>query len=148
MFFQEVETAALRAGFRHRPVGRGKVALEIVEAAVKHIAPAPDFLLHQFAVFALRALYADKILFNILAFRIAAARDELAVASVAQHHVAPALRAYLVQWNVGHALALVKPPGGPAIGIACARHELPKAAALEHHDPPAVFTILFLRGFR
>src|SRR5213076_571540 len=50
-------------------------------------------------IYSLRTLHADEILLDVLALGISAARGELAVPSVADHHVASALRAKLVEWD-------------------------------------------------
>src|SRR5208337_315691 len=98
-------------------------------------------LFDEIAVFALRTLHANIVLLDVFAIRIAAAGGELAVAPVADHHVAPALGAEFVERNIGNLLALVEPPRGLAIGISRARHELAEPSALEHHHPAAVFAI-------
>src|SRR5947209_12380415 len=116
MLLQQVRAAALWTSLRHRLIGRGEIALGIIRAAIKRVAPAARLLLHQLAIGALRALYADKVLLDVLAFGIAAAGNKFPVAPVPQHHVAPAFRTNLFQWDIGHALALVQPPRGPAIG--------------------------------
>src|SRR6185312_8697091 len=97
-------------------------------------------------VFALRTLHPDEVLLYVLAFRISAAGDELAVASVTQHHVASALRADFFERNVGNLLALIESARSLAVRIARAGHELPKASALEDHHTSAVLAVLFLRG--
>src|SRR5579859_6850255 len=148
MLLQEVRAAALRTRLRHRLIRRSEIALGIIRATVERVAATTRLLLHQLAIGALRALHADVILLDVFALRIAAAGDELAITSVAQHHVAPALGTQLFQGNVRHALTLIEPPRGPAIRIAGAGHELAKTSALEHHYPPAVLAILLLRGLR
>jgi hypothetical protein len=150
-----------RAGFRFFPtryslphvghfsgdrlVRRSEFALRIISASVESIALARP-LLDQIAVFALRTLHADEVLLHVLAFGISAARRELAETPVPDHHVAPALRAKLIERNIGNFLALIQPPRSLAIGISRASHELPEAPALQHHHPAAVFAIFFLRG--
>ena len=65
---------------------------------------------------------------------------------MADHHVAPALGAELVDRNVRNFLALIKPASGLAVGISGAGHELAEAAPLQDHHPAAVLAIFFLRG--
>src|SRR6185437_3552816 len=141
MLFQQIRAAALRAGLRHWLVRRCEVAIRIVGAAIEGIAPTARFFLHQLAILALRALHADKILLDVLAVRVSAARDELAVTPVAQHQVASALGAYLFQRDVRHALALIEPTRSLAIRITRAGHELAKAPALKHHYATTVFAV-------
>src|SRR6478672_9572321 len=130
MFLQQIRAAALRARLRHWLICRRKLARRIIRASIERVAAPPRFLFYQLAIRALRALHANKILLDVLAIWISAARDELAIASVPQHQVAPALGAELFQRDVRHALALIKPPRGLAVGITGAGHELPKAATL------------------
>src|SRR5512140_1864188 len=98
MLLQQVRAAALRAGLGHRFVRRGELALGIMSATVERRAARARRLLDQFDA-ALGALHADEVLLHVLAFRIAAAGDELAVAPVPQHHVAVTLRTLFVQRN-------------------------------------------------
>ena len=125
---------------------RSKLALRIISAPIECISLARA-LLHQFAVFAVRALHADEVLLHILALGISAARREFAEPSMADHHIAPALRAQFIERNVRNFLSLIQTPGGLAIRISRACHELPETPALEHHHPAAVLAIFFLRGF-
>src|ERR1044071_2939058 len=148
MLSQQVRAATLRARFRHRLVGRRELAVGIIRAAIEGVAAAARFLFHQFAIRAQRALYADEILLDVLALRITAAGNKFAVASVAQHHVAPALGAELFQGDVRHALALVQPPRSFAIRIAGAGHELAKTPALQHHHTSAILAVFILAGLR
>src|SRR3954471_6279646 len=138
--------AATRALLRNRFMSRSKFALRIITAAIKRV-PLARALLNQFAVRAQRAFHAHEILFHVLALGIPAARSELAVTSMPDHHVPLALRAKFFQRNIGHSLALIQSPRGLAIRVTRAGHELPEAPALENHSPTAVFAILFLRSF-
>src|SRR6266404_3686334 len=145
VFFQQIRAAALRARLGHWLVRRCELALGIVGAAVERVAATAGFLLHQLAFFIQRALYPDEILLDVLALRISAARDELAVASVAQDQIAAALRAGFFQRDVWHALALIEPARGLAIRISSTCHELAEASALQDHHASAVVAIFFLR---
>ena len=138
--------AAFRALFIDRFPVRSEVTLGVFGAAIEKIAAA-GFLFHQLAFLALRAFHADEVLLDVLAFRIPAARSEFAEASVAQHHIAFALGALLVEGDIGNFLGLIQPPRGLAFGISGAGHELAEAAALEHHGAAAIFAIFLLRGF-
>src|SRR5438270_5140842 len=148
MLFQKIRAAALRARLSYRLIRRGKLACGIIRAAIERITALSCLLLYQFAIGALRAFYADEILLDVLAIRISAARNEFTVTSMAQHHVAVALGAKLFQWDVRHALALVKPPRSLAIRIAGAGHELAKASALQNHHAPAIFAVFILASLR
>src|SRR5712671_1965612 len=130
MLLQQIWAAALRASLRHWFVRRRKLARGIIRAAIERVAALPCLLFYQLAIRTLRALHADEILLDVLALRVSAARNEFAVASVAQHQVAPALGADLFQRDIWHALALREPPRRLAIGIAGTGHELPEAPAL------------------
>src|SRR5581483_5860771 len=145
-FLYQIFAATFRALLREGLVGRGKLALGIVSATVEGVALAAGTLLHYFPVLALRTFHADEVLLHVLAFGVAAARCELAVPAMAQHHVATTLGAGFVQRNVGHFAPLVEPARGLAIGIASTRHELPKTSAFEDHGPPAVLAVFFLCG--
>src|SRR5208283_2676637 len=74
----------------------GELALRVISASVKSVALARAFF-DQFAFFALRTLYADEVLLHVLAFRISAARSELAVTAVPQDEVAFAQRAGFIE---------------------------------------------------
>ncbi len=137
---------ACRTLLGNRFIRRSKFAIWIIPAAIERVALARTFF-HQFPVRAQRAFHANKILLDVLAFRISAARRELAKTSVANHHIAVTFRAKLIERNVRNFLALIQSPRGLAIGIAGARHELAEAPTLEHHHPPAILAIFFLRGF-
>src|SRR5581483_4013772 len=143
-FLYQIFAATVRTLFCDRLVGRGELALGIVRATVESVALTAGTLLHNFPVLTLRTFHADEVLLHVLAFGVAAARCELAVPAMAQHHVTTTLRAGFVQWNIRHFAALVKPARGLAIGIAGTRHELPKASAFEDHGPPAVLAVFFL----
>src|SRR5579884_321785 len=129
ILLEQVRTTALWTLLGNRLVRGSEVALRIIRTAIEDVAATPRFLLDQLAVFALRTLHADEVLLHVLAFRISAAGDELAIASVTQHHIASALRADFFQRNVRNFLALIEPPRGLAVRIAGASHELPKASA-------------------
>src|SRR3954469_20223681 len=148
MFFQQVWAAALRARFRHRLVGRRKLARGIIRTAIECVAALPRLLFHQLAIGTLRTFHADEILLDVLAIRIAAARNKFAVASMPKHKVAVALGTELFQWNVRHALALIESPRGLAVRIAGAGHELAKAPALQYHHASAVLAVFILAGLR
>src|SRR5205814_3508794 len=118
-------------------------------AAIKDVAATTRFFLHQLAIFstlgnALRTLHSDEILLHVLAFWIAAARNELTVTSVAQHHIAFALRTRLFERHIGNLLSLIETPRRLALGISGAGHELTKAPALEDHHAPAVLAVFLL----
>src|SRR5580704_14174068 len=98
-FLHQILAAATRALFRNRLVSRSELALRIISAPVERI-PLAGALLHQVSLFALRTLHADKILLHVLAFGISAARRELAIPSVADHHIASAFRTRLIERNV------------------------------------------------
>src|SRR5258707_8957098 len=104
----QIFAAATCTLLRNRPVRRGEFALGIIPASIKCIALARP-LLDEFAILALGTLHADKVLLHVLAFRIPAASRELAVPSVADHHIAPAFRALLIQRNVRNFPALIQP---------------------------------------
>src|ERR1017187_689303 len=135
VLLQQIRAATLGTGFSHRPVGRCKPALWIVGATVEEVAAA-RFLLRQLARPTLRTLHSDVVLLHPLAFRIAAARNELSIAAMPQQKVAAALWALFIERDVRHLLPLVEAARGLAVGIAGASHELPKASALQHHGPP------------
>src|ERR1700731_526537 len=148
MLLQQIRATALRAGLSHRLISRRELARGIIRASIECVAALPRLLFYQLAIRALRALHADEILLDVFALRISAARDELAIASVAQHQVAAALGTEFFQRDVRHALALIEPPRGLAIGIAGAGHELPEAPALQYHHSSAVLTVFVLAGLR
>src|SRR5215470_460050 len=127
-----------------RLVRGSELALRVVRTAIERVALA-CFLLHQIAVFAIRALHTDEVLLHEFTIRISGAGSEFAVTTVADHQIASALRAWLVERNIGYALALIEAARGLAIRITRARHELAKAPALENHHAAAVLAILFLR---
>src|SRR6476646_4456831 len=127
MLFQQVWATTLRACFRNRLVCRRELAVRIIRAAIERVPTAARLLFHQLAIRALRALHANKILLDVLAIRVSAAGDELAIAPVAQHQIAAAFGAEFFQRNVRHTLALIAPPRGLAIRIASAGHELAEA---------------------
>src|SRR5579884_1447606 len=145
IFLDQMRIPALGALLRNRLVRRSELALRIIAAPVEGIAFARA-LLDQFAVLAKRALHADEVLLHVFAVRIPAARGELAVAAMADHHIAPALRAKLFERNIWHFLALIEAPGRLAIRISCARHKLAEASALENHRAAAVLAIFFSRS--
>src|SRR2546427_778811 len=91
--------------------------------------------------------FGNKFLLHILAIGISAARSKFAEAPVADHQIAPAFRAELIERNIRHSFALIEPAGCLAIRIACAGHELTEAPALKHHYPATIFAIFFLSGF-
>src|SRR5580704_9493337 len=124
----QILMSAIRTLLRHRFRRRSEFAFRIISAPVKSITLACPFF-NEFAVFAERALHSDEVLLHILAFRISAARSELTETPMPQNQVALAQWASLIERNVGHLLALIKPPRSLAIGIASAGHELPKASA-------------------
>src|SRR4030095_8557103 len=99
-----------------RLVRSRELALRINRASVEEV-PTPRFLLGQVSSFALRTLHADEVLLHVLAFRISAARHELAEAAVAQQQVASALWALLFQRNVRHFLRLIESARCLAVGI-------------------------------
>ena len=65
---------------------------------------------------------------------------------MADHHIAPALRAEFVQRNVRNFLALIEAARGLAIRVSRASHELSESSALEHHHAAAVLAVFFLRS--
>src|SRR5271166_4836934 len=65
VFLDQIFTAAARALFGNRSVRRGEFALRIISAAVERVAFTRAFL-HEFAIFALRTLHADKVLLHVL----------------------------------------------------------------------------------
>src|SRR5258707_1415139 len=130
MLFQQLRAVALRARLRPRLIRRSKLARGIIRAAIERVAALPSLLFDQLAIRTLRALHSDEILLDVLALRVSAARNEFAVASVAQHQVAPALGADFFQRDVRHTLALIEAPRRLAIRIAGAGHELTEAPAL------------------
>src|SRR6185312_15927160 len=64
---QQIRAAALGAFLVYRLLVRREVALRILRAAVKHVAAPPRLLLDNLALFALRALHADRVLLDVLA---------------------------------------------------------------------------------
>src|SRR5450432_4252318 len=114
ILFDQIFAAATRALFSDRLVRRSKFALRIISAAVERVALART-LLDQVTVFAIRALHANVILLDVLAFGISAARGELAEAAVANHHVPAALGAEFVEWNIRNFLPLIQPSRGLAV---------------------------------
>src|SRR5713226_1661707 len=144
--FDQVLATAVRALLRNRLRRRCELALRITPAAIKRVALARA-LFDQFAFLAIRALYADEILFHVLAVRISAARSELPETPVPDDHIAAALRTLLFKRDIRHSLALIETPRGLAIGITRAGHELTEASALEHHDAAAVLAVFLLRRF-
>src|SRR5262249_35054228 len=106
----------------------------------------PRLLLDQLTICAQGTLHADEVLLHVLAVWISAARSEFTVAAVADHQIAPAGWARLVERNIRNFLALVEAPGGLAIRIPCARHELPEASTLQHHYAAAILTVLIRRS--
>src|SRR5689334_7551741 len=129
----------------YRFVGCCELALRITRASVERVPATARTLLDQLAFLALRTLHPDEVLLHVLAIGISRARDELAIATMPQQHVASALWTLLIEWNIRHFLALIQTPGGFAVRIPCARHELAEASAFQHHGAAAVLAILFLR---
>src|SRR5271154_252592 len=138
--FHQVFVSAVGTLLRNRLCSRGELALRIIPAPVKRIAFACA-LFDELAFFAFRTLHADKILLHIFAFGISAARSELAVAAMSQDQIAFAQWAGFIEWNIGHLLALIKPPRCLAVGIAGAGHELAEASTLQNHHATAIFAI-------
>src|SRR5262249_19316197 len=125
-------------------VGGRKFALRVIRASIERVALAAGSLLNDLAVFAQRAFHADEVFLHVLAIGVSAATDELAIATMTKHHVAPAFGANLFQRNVGHLSALVQAARCFAIGITGAGHELAETPALEHHHPAAVLAVFLL----
>src|SRR5215475_8821736 len=114
--FHQIWVAAARTCLGDRFAGRGEFAFWIVAAAVKCVSFARLFL-HQFAVFAQRALHADEILFHVLAIGISAAGGEFPIAPMPDHQIAAAFGANFVEGDVRNPLALIQAAGGFAIRI-------------------------------
>src|SRR5450432_4807176 len=87
ILFDQIFAAATRALLGDRLVRRSELALRIISAAVEGVALARA-LFNQVAVFALRALHANVVLLDVLAFGISAAGRELAEPPVPSHDVA------------------------------------------------------------
>src|SRR5205807_5581336 len=121
-------------------------ALGIIAASVKRVS-LTGFLLDQVAFFAQRTLHADKILLDVLAVGISAARSEFAVATVTDHQITSAFRARLIERNVRDLFALIEAPRGLAIRITGAGHELAETPTLQDHYAAAVLAIFFLSSF-
>ena len=145
ILFHQVLTPAARAFFRNWLVRGSVLALRIIAASIEGVAFTRP-LFDQLSVFALGTLHADEVLLHVLAVRISAAGRELAVAPVADHHIASALGAKFVQRNVRNLLALIQAASGLAVGIPGTRHELAEAPTLKHHHSSAVFAVFLLRG--
>ena len=103
IFLHQECVAAIRALLRNRLVGRSEFALRIIASIRRRCCPCGRASRPDLAVFAQRALHADEVLLHVFAVGIAAAGGELAVASVADHQVASALRALFIQRNIGNA---------------------------------------------
>src|SRR5581483_3324253 len=114
---------ASRTLLRDRLVRRREIAFRIARAAVEIIAAA-RFLFDDFAFLALRTLHANEVLLDPLALRISRAGNEFAVAAMAQHQAASALRTFFVERNIGDLLCLVEPPRGLALRVSGTGHEL------------------------
>src|SRR5579859_3246086 len=136
VLFDQIFAAAARTLFRDRLVRRSELALGIISAAIERVALART-LFDQVAFFAVGTLHANVVLLDVFAVGIATAGGELAVAAMADHHVATALRAELVERNVGNFLALIETARSLAIRISGARHKLAEPPSLEHHHPAA-----------
>src|SRR5262245_29378776 len=109
--FHQVFVPATRAFLGNRLVGRSEFAFRVVRAPIKRVALARA-LFNKFAVFAEWALHADEVLFYVFAFRITAAGGEFAVAAVADHEIPSAIRARLIERDIGHTLPLIEPARG------------------------------------
>src|SRR5262249_35233738 len=104
----------------------------------------------QFAATAgFRTGHADRLRLDVFAFRIVAARDELAEPAFLHYKLGlAALRAGFLQKDVGLSRSLSSRrelARGFALGIASARQELSEAPTLEGHGLSAVFAWLRLR---
>ncbi len=142
ILLDQVAAAALRTLLGNRFAPSDEVALGVAIAAVESPA-ALRAALHNFALRAVRARDANGLLLNVLAFRVIAAGDKLAVASKLLHQVALALRAFLFERNI-FALLAADLFGRLAIGVTGAGEELPEAALLQNHGPAAVLAVLLL----
>ena len=140
----QIGIPARRALLRNRLMRRRKLAFRITSATIKCIALARP-LLDNFSVLAQWALHANKILLDVLAFRVSATGCKFPIPSVAQNHVAITLRALLVEWNIRNFLALIQPPRRLAIRISRTRHELPESTTFQNHYAAAILAIFFLR---
>src|SRR3954469_16955673 len=144
----EERRAAVGALFGDRTIPEREVAVGIVGAAEEHLAAARLALDDVAAV--LRAEHAGRLLLDVLAGRIAAARGELAETSLLDHQVRLALRALLVEdlVRLGRGDPLLGRDDLPrrlALGIAGAGEELAEAAALHRHRLAAVLAVLLDR---
>src|SRR5262249_81525 len=72
-----------------------------------------------------------------------AAGSEFAIAAVADHQIAIALRALLIERDIGDFLALIEAASGFAIRISGAGHELAEAPALQNHHTAAIPAVFF-----
>src|SRR5262249_51874974 len=75
----QVLAPALGALFSDGFIRRRELALRIVRATVERVATAAGFLLNQIAFFAVGALHADEVLFDVLALGVSGAGDEFTV---------------------------------------------------------------------
>src|SRR5690606_11191913 len=130
-----------RARLGDRPVPEREVALRIVHAAVERLAAARLALDDLAAV--LRAAHTGRLVLDVLAGRIAAARGELAEPSLLDDQVLPALRAgFLAQLSgLGSPDALLLGddlPGRPALRVAGAGEEHAEPPAARNHGTSAV----------
>src|SRR5205823_481487 len=95
-----IRTAAVRAFLRHRLTPGDELAIGIPVAAVEGLtllrSPLDDF-----AFAAIRTLYSDGLLLDILASRVIAARGEFAETAGLHYQMIAALRALLFQRDVG-----------------------------------------------
>src|SRR5215469_9489741 len=81
VFLDQKFLSAAGAFLGDRFICRGEFALWIITAAVEGVALA-RLLLHQFAIFAERALHPDEVLLYVLAFGISATGRELTISPV------------------------------------------------------------------
>src|SRR5579862_5690758 len=115
-FFDQVARSALWALLVERLAPGDEVALRIAVAAVERL-PALRTALHNLAFRAVRALHADRLLLDVFAVFVIAARGEFAEAAILDHQVLPASGAFFIERNVGFLLLTADLLGGFAIGI-------------------------------
>src|SRR5580700_6109250 len=134
IFLDKVRITAVGTSFRHGSRPRHECAIRISIASVECLA-ALGAPLHDFAFGTLGAFHADGFLLYVLARGVVAASREFSEAAVLLNHVVAALRAFLVQRDIGFLLRAADLLRGLAVGIAGAGEERAEASFLEHHGP-------------
>src|ERR1700722_18147679 len=136
----QVAGPAIRALLLDRLAPRHEIAVGIPVATEESLALLRPPL-HHFAFRAVGAGNADGLLLHVFAFRIRAARRELAESPVLQHQIVAALRALSFQRPVRLLLRPADLLRRLTIRITRAGVKLPEASLLEHHLAAAILAV-------